>query len=142
MNPENQLELHIPSIPGYEKLAMDFAASVAKMVGFGDERIEDLKTAVSEACINAIEHGHHFDAATKVGIRLTIEGSKLEVVVQDQGEGLTQENTLPHIEDKMEGKTSTRGWGTFLIKSLMDEVEFESRPEGGNVVKMVIHLDK
>ena len=44
-------ELHIPNIFGSEKIAMEQVASLAKEIGFNDSRIEDLKTAVSEACI-------------------------------------------------------------------------------------------
>jgi anti-sigma regulatory factor (Ser/Thr protein kinase) len=42
----------------------------------------------------------------------------------------------------MEGKEMARGWGIFLIRGLMDEVRFESSPEGGGVVRMIIHLDR
>jgi anti-sigma regulatory factor (Ser/Thr protein kinase) len=48
----------------------------------------------------------------------------------------------PDIDEKIEGKDETRGWGMFLIKSLMNEVEVESKPEGGNEVRMVILLEK
>jgi len=50
-------------VPSVEKVAMDFAASVAKMRQFPEARIEDLKTAIAEACINAIEHGNKMDAS-------------------------------------------------------------------------------
>jgi serine/threonine-protein kinase RsbW len=138
---EKNLQLHIPSVPGFEKVAMDFAASVAKMMQFPAARIEDLKTAVAEACINAIEHGNRLDASTKVGISLTVEDAKLQVAVQDEGPGIAHVDT-PSIDQKMAGEQKTRGWGIFLIKSLMDEVAFETSPEGGNVVKMIIHLQK
>jgi hypothetical protein len=58
MRSEQTLELRIPSVLGFEKLAMDFAADVAKMMNVPEERVEDLKTAVAEACVNAIEHGN------------------------------------------------------------------------------------
>ena len=141
MEGEKKLELHIPSILGFEKVAMKFVHSVAKMMGFPEERIEDLKTAVSEACVNAIEHGNKLDAGLKVGVILTIDESKLQVAVQDEGEGIGQVD-IPRIEDKIEGQNNPRGWGIFLIKSLMDEVQFESTPEGGNLVRMIIHLQR
>ena len=46
---------------GYEKVAMSTARPVAKLMGFPEDRIEDLKTAVAEACINAIEHGNRLN---------------------------------------------------------------------------------
>lgn len=141
MDPGKKIELHIPSILGFEKIAMDAVASVAAKMGFTDERIEDLKTAVSEACLNAIEHGNKMDAGIKVGISLTGDESKLMVVVSDEGSGTIKIRT-PNIEEKIEGRDRSKGWGIFLIKSLMDEVEFEAKPDGGNAVKMVIHLQK
>jgi len=141
MTPDNKIELHIPSIMGFEKVAMECAATTAKNMGFTEDRIEDLKTAVAEACLNAIEHGNRMDTNTKVGITLTIEESKLQVSVKDEGKGL-REIAAPDIENKMEGKEKTRGWGIFLIKNLVNEVTFEPDPEGGNIVRMIIYLDK
>jgi serine/threonine-protein kinase RsbW len=138
---DNKVELHIPSVMGYEKIAMECAASMAKKMGFTENRIEDLKTAVAEACLNAIEHGNKMDTSTKVGITLTVEESKLQVLVKDQGKGLDKV-TVPNIENKIEGKDQPRGWGIFLIKRLMNEVTFESSPEGGNITKMIIYLEK
>jgi len=75
-----------------------------------------------------------------VGIRLTAAPDRLQIAVQDGGPGPGEVPT-PDIESRMAGKTDTRGWGIFLISNLMDEVSFESN-EQGNVVKMIIYLDK
>jgi serine/threonine-protein kinase RsbW len=139
---QKKFELHIPSTAGSEKLAMDFAADIARRMNFPPERVEDLKTAVAEACMNAIEHGNQADAATRVGIRLTAGPDRLQVAVQDRSRrrGIRRP-AAPDIESRVAGKTATRGWGIFLIENLMDEVSFESNAEG-NVVKMIIYLDK
>jgi len=141
MTADKNIELHIPSVMGYEKVAMECAASVAQKMGFTEDRIEDLKTAVAEACLNAIEHGNKMDTNTKVGITLTVEESRLQVSVKDQGKGIDQVPS-PSIENKIQGKDQPRGWGIFLIKRLVNEVTFEPSPEGGNVTKMVIYLEK
>ena len=141
MEAEKKLELHIPNAFGYEKVAMDFAATEAIKVGLSGERVEDLKTAVSEACLNAIEHGNKMDATMKVGIVLNVEELNLQVTVHDVGDEIGPVET-PKIEDKVEGKSNPRGWGIFLIKNLVDEVKFETAPEGGNLVRMIVHLEK
>jgi serine/threonine-protein kinase RsbW len=141
MTSDNKIELHIPSVMGFEKIAMECAASTAKKMGFTEDRIEDLKTAVAEACLNAIEHGNKMDTSTKVGITLTIEDSRLQVSVRDEGKGIGRIPT-PSIESKVEGEDKPRGWGIFLIKSLVNEVTFEASPEGGNITKMIIYLEK
>lgn len=89
MAADNKIELHIPSVMGYEKIAMETAASMAKRMGFTEDRIEDLKTAVAEARMNAIEHGNKMDTSTKVGITLTMEESKLQVAGEEVGSGLS-----------------------------------------------------
>ena len=52
------IELKIPSQPGFEKVAMHTAGDCARIMGMSEERVQDVMTAVSEACINAMEHGN------------------------------------------------------------------------------------
>ncbi len=138
---ENVHELHIPNVLGSEKMVMERVASVAKEIGFTDNRIEDLKTAVAEACLNAIEHGNKWNKTTKVGIYLSIDKTKLKVSVEDTGKGIRGKINEPNIDNKVEGKEDPRGWGIFLIKRLIDEIKFESKSDG-NVTTMIIHLEK
>lgn len=141
MGVSTKLELRIPSILGFEKLAMDFAASAAQMVKLPEPRVENLKTAVSEACLNAIEHGNKLNRSVRVGIEITLDDFALEVAVHDE-EG-TQIPTIPvpDIDEKIAGRETARGWGLFLIKQLADEVQFESSPHGGNIVRIIFRLD-
>ncbi len=142
MGNESKITVVIPSHLGSEKKAMEKAAEVARQMGFSEDRIEDLKTAVAAACVNAIEHGNKFESSTFIGVTLTPGPSTLEVTVRDEGEGV-QDVPSPSIDAKLEDpEKSNRGWGMFLIKSLMDEVQFQSDDKGGNTVRMVIHLEK
>jgi serine/threonine-protein kinase RsbW len=138
------VEMRIPSELGWERAAVDVAASVAKHMGFPPQRIEDIKTAVAEATINAIEHGNASDKASKVVIILLPEQEKLEINIHDRAatpfDATRALATLPSLEEKLSGNASARGWGMFLIQSLVDEVEF-SYTGTGNVVRMVIHLE-
>lgn len=136
------IELRLPSKLGYEKIAMTTAASVAKMMGFSEDRIEDLKTAVAEACINSIEHGNRFDESLSVAVILSISDDALEVKVRDQGKGVHDEIHKPDIDRKMEGAESPRGMGMFLIQSLVDEAEWTSSEQNGSCARLVIHLHK
>ena len=142
--PEKQkiIEVHIPSIMGYEKVAMESAAAAAKIMGFHQSRIEDLKTAISEACSNAMEHGNRFKKDTTVWVTLKMDKKNLEVNVKDEGKGLNKKIEIPEIEKQINGIQDSRGWGMFLIKSLVDEVEMKKIPEGGNVTRMVIRVDR
>src|SRR5512136_3119932 len=108
------VEVHIPSELGYEKVAMEAAAAAAKRMGFSPDRIQDLKTAVSEACINAIEHGNQADASTKVIVVLTVEPERLQVNVADEGR-----QPFPAKIPEPGRPEDHRGWGMFLIRHLM-----------------------
>jgi serine/threonine-protein kinase RsbW len=134
------IELRLPSRLGYEKVAMSTAASVAKLMGFADERVEDLKTAVAEACINAMEHGNRLNEALIVGVILSLDADSLEVKVTDTGEGPKGVITPPDIDKKMHGEQAARGMGIFLIQALVDEAEWVSSPPSGSYTRMVIHL--
>jgi serine/threonine-protein kinase RsbW len=141
---ERVVELRLPSRLGYEKIAMDAASSVAKRMGFEQDRIEALRTALSEAITNAIEHGNAQDASMKVMVMLTVRPDGLVISVADQGrKQLDHQKTThkPSIEDTFT-KDDKGGWGIWLIRELMDEVEFSTAPTGGNQVRMVIHLER
>lgn len=136
----NSIELRLPSRLGYEKVAMNTAASVAKLMGFADERVEDLKTAVAEACINAMEHGNRLDESLSVGVVMSMDAHSLEVKVTDTGNGPQHKTAAPDIDRKMHGEEDARGMGMFLIQSLVDEAEWVSSPPRGSYARMVIHL--
>jgi serine/threonine-protein kinase RsbW len=137
------VELRVPSRMGYEKVAMGTAASVAKLMGFPDDRIEDLKTAIAEACINAIEHGNHLNENLCVGVTLSTHDDTLEVKVLDDGNGISRQPSKPDIDRKMHGEEDPRGMGMFLIQALVDEAEWVNDGKGkGSYVRLVIRLDK
>ena len=139
----DQIDEMILNIPSDFKFlgAVDAAIQdLAREFAFSQDAINDVSTALIEACSNAIEHGNKMDARMKVGIVLKPEDMKLQVTVHDEGNGIGKVKT-PRIEDKIEGKDKPRGWGIFLIKNLVDEVKFESTPEGGNLVRMTVCAD-
>ncbi len=137
------VEVRLPTLMGYEKVAMSTAASVAKLMGFPEDRIEDLKTAVAEACINAIEHGNRLNEKLSVGVVLRADTDALEVKVIDDGMGISKQPAKPDIDRKMHGEEDPRGMGIFLIQALVDEAEWVSGSDGKNsYVRLVIKLDK
>jgi serine/threonine-protein kinase RsbW len=125
---------------------MSTAAAVAKLMGFREDRIEDLKTAVAEACINAIEHGNRMNEKLSVGVVMSVGTDSLEVKVIDDGVGTkAQPGKLhkPDIDRKMHGEENPRGMGMFLIQALMDEAEWVAGTDGNSsYVRLVIRLDK
>jgi serine/threonine-protein kinase RsbW len=137
------VEVRLPSRLGFEKVAMSTASAVAKLMGFREDRIEDLKTAVAEACINAIEHGNRLNEKLSVGVVLSAGEDSLEVKVMDDGKGMMRRPVKPDIDRKMHGQEDPRGMGMFLIQALVDEAEWVAGSDGrSSYVRLVIRLDK
>jgi serine/threonine-protein kinase RsbW len=138
-----RVEVRLPSRMGFEKVAMSTAAAVAKLMGFREDRVEDLKTAVAEACINAIEHGNRLNEKLSVGVVMSVDADTLEVKVIDDGKGMSKQPARPDIDRKMLGEEDPRGMGMFLIQALVDEAEWVAGSEGkSSYVRLVIRLDK
>ena len=138
----SSVEVRLPSELGFEKVAMSTAAGMAELMGFSKERIEDLKTAVAEACINAIEHGNQFSDAVRVGVVLSSREDELEVKVIDDGRGVSSKPPSPNMDRKIIGEEDPRGMGMFLIEALVDKAEWHKGPPGKSFVRLVIRLDK
>ena len=120
------VELLIPSAFGYEKMAMQLAGAVAEHMGFEPQRIDDVKTAVSEACLNAMEHGNRLDANSRVLVRLRVNTDRLLVDIYDEGRGGPPPDQIPEpdINRKVAGQEETRRMGIYVIRHLVDEACF------------------
>ena len=134
------VEVSLPSRLGYERIAMDCSASFARMAGFAPQRIEDLKTAVAEACLNAIEHGNKNHPDTRVLVTMNFKDDRFSVSVKDGGNGISRLPRDSTVMRRIENLEPPKGLGIYLIKQLMDEVEFNNLSKDGHSVKMVIKL--
>lgn len=139
------VELKIPSELGYEKIAREAVATVARRLDFGDAKIEDIKTAISEACTNAIRYGSGSDSRMKIVVVLTADDEKLDILIKDPGvSGLPPPDLedIPDIHGMVEETDRLGGMGLFLIRSFVDEagfVELDDDDDEGNQFRMVIY---
>jgi len=134
-------ELSVPSEPGNERRAMEVVADVIKDVGLEGQRLERLKTAVAEATLNAMEHGNHYRAELPVLIEVSASDTQLSVKITDEGSGPSAfHSETPDIEAKLEGMQTPRGWGLFLIKNMVDDMEVTG-DEHHHTVELMLHLD-
>jgi serine/threonine-protein kinase RsbW len=133
------IELSFPSELGYEAFARDTVAAFARHTGFDQARIDDLKTALGEACINAIEHGNMLRPDLFVRIRCRAGDARLLVEVCDAGlQQFTAQEIEPlSIEQKIAGFGSLRGMGLMLIMQLADETSCETDAHGGNCFRLI-----
>ncbi len=129
------IELSVPSRPEYVAVVRLVVASLATgKRNLAADRIDDLKLAVSEACTNAIE------ANRKAGLDAPVVAScweapdRLEVCIADSGAGFEPSalSVHPEVTDP-ERLSFERGLGIPLIRSLVDDLRFESTPQGTKV---------
>ena len=135
---ERVVKLILPSAIGYERIAMSSLASFAVMHDFSPERIEDLKTVIAEAAINAMQHGNKWHPDTKVHIRFNFWDNAIQISVSDEGEGIKELLPQPDINRIVNQLDPPVGFGIYLIRELADEVEFNAAAENGHCLKMVV----
>lgn len=138
---ERTVEVSLPNVTGYERIAMASSASFAKIGGLEKDRIEDLKTAVSEACLNAMEHGNEGRPEARVVINMHLGDKDFRVSVKDEGDGIENIPQNIDIKRKVENLEPPDGIGLFLIQQLVDQVEFNEMSDGSHVVKMVLKME-
>jgi serine/threonine-protein kinase RsbW len=130
----DEYEMVIPMGDDTELIAAHTAEQIARRINFRPEAINQIKTAVVEACINAAEHSLSPDR--KIYQRFKVESDKLIVTIASRGVVVSAPagkngEPAPDENSGSEGsKPQKRGWGLQLIRTLMDEVEFESVDDG------------
>jgi len=134
------VELTLPNELGYERIAMACSAALAKMHGCPDDRIEDLKTVVAEAAINAMQHGNQWRPESRVIVKIEVAENTIQVSVTDEGSGLREEVADPDIERLIEKNVPAVGFGLFLMRNLADRIEFDRMSRGGHRVQMYIRM--
>ncbi len=133
-------EFTVPSQPGNERQAMEKVTTIIQELNLPKARLERLQTAVSEATMNAMEHGNHYQPDLKVMIGVFTSDEKLVVLITDHGGGQKiPESEQPDLEAKLEGLQSPRGWGLFLIKNMVDEMHVIT-DEHHHTLELVVNL--
>ena len=134
-------EFDVRSERGNERSAAERVAKAAGELGLTEERLERLKTAVAEATMNAMEHGNEYDAELPVSIRALASNTAISVHVTDQGGGdPAAEMDAPDLAAKLAGTETPRGWGLFLIKNLVDEINVTG-DQSHHTVELILHLE-
>ena len=142
----NEFEMVIPMGAETELIAASTVEQIARRNDFRPEAINQIKTALIEACINAMEHSLSPDR--KIYQRIRMESDRLVVTVSSRGVVPPVANSSYAANGDGSGEdreaseaTGRRGWGLTLIRSLMDEVEFE-RVDDGTRLRMTKYLRK
>ena len=109
-------------------LARNAVASFARICGFSAEEVDDIRLATGEAIANAVEHGRG-PRISAFSVRCSFAEDELTIEVRDNGDGF-EDDATPEIDP---GNGDSRGFGIFLMRRLMDRVNFE---KSGTLVRL------
>jgi len=137
-------ELIVPSKPGNERIAMEQVTEAVSGLNLPGRRLDQLKTAVAEATMNAMEHGNHYLPDRPVSIKVLASRAALSVRITDHGgTRILPSDTgieVPDIEAKLAELQTPRGWGLFLIKHMVDEMNISNDPSH-HTVELIMYLE-
>lgn len=122
--------------PDVEIAASNTATALAESMAMSADKIDEVRLAVVEACINAKEHSRSTDRNVKLTCEvLGDEGPEtLRITVHDNGVGFNPDTVeKPQIATKLRA-VDKRGWGLEIMRGLMDDVEIHSGTDGTTVV--------
>ncbi len=132
--------LRVKSVSGNLYTICDFVTDFADKVGFSPKDIGKIKIAVYEACLNVIEHAYRSNPDNWIDVWVELQGEKFVVVIQDYGRSF--EGIRPKEYDVMSAMDhrQTGGFGLYIIRRSMDEIDYRADPEKGNRLTMVKYL--
>lgn len=119
----------------------DLVRAVAREAGASDACTADMVQAVDEATTNAIIHGHagkdgwvEVDAAT--------EGDKFVVRIADDAPPFDPTTVPPPDLSIHPGERRPGGMGVLLARICVDEMTYQPRPGGGNILTLVRRFER
>jgi serine/threonine-protein kinase RsbW len=132
MAKDSNVDLSIPMLPDMELTAITVAESIGVFIGLDTNKIDEVKMALIEACINAFEHSKSVERRINLNFQITDKG--MTISINDGGDGFDFDEAMERIAEKR-NTGQKRGWGLTLMSELMDEVEVDTG-ESGTLVTM------
>jgi len=123
----------------YESLAAigEFITTAAEQAGFDECTAYQIQLAIDEACANIIEHAYGEEGSGVIQCSYRIRDDALVVMLRDTGEPFDPETVPePNLSANLEERTGG-GLGLYLIRRIMDEVNFDFESERGNVLTLI-----
>ena len=132
------IRIELPSSFEWLDLVQILSDRLTVLAGLDEDAIHWVSVAVRESVINAIKHGNREDRRKHVTVEFMLtpreRAEQFTVRVLDEGEGFDPGDVGDPLAPENVLKSSGRG--IFFMRSFMDEVSIERRPEGGMAVRM------
>jgi serine/threonine-protein kinase RsbW len=120
----------------------DFVSDAARQFGFGEEDVANIVLAVDEACTNIIKHAYQYAPDKKIFIAIHRKNGTFEVTIKDNGKNFDPDALkAPDLKRNL-SHHRRGGLGVYLMKKLMDRVEYNFEAGQSNEVSLVKYLSK
>jgi len=126
------IELKLPSQMTYLGIPDAVLMELGTDLDCPKKTMEELGTAVIEACTNAMEHGNQLDESRHVEVRIELNGDRIVVSVMDEGRGFDYASWRPP-EDLLR----ERGRGILIMREFTDALEYDRSPDGRFLVRLI-----
>ena len=139
-NPSKKISRTFPSRTEQLLEVRQFVSEAAREFGFDDEEVANIALAVDEACTNIIKHAYQYARDKEIQITVNRAHDVFEVRITDEGRPFDPAHLrTPNLQDHL---THYRkgGLGVYLMRRLMDAVEYNIKPGSRNEVRMVKNL--
>ncbi len=115
----------------------EFVDTAARKFGFSEEDIANIILAVDEACTNIIKHAYHYAVDREIEIFIFPSTRSFEIRIYDNGKAFDPSLIrTPDLKDHL-GHKRRGGLGVYLMKRLMDKVEYNFIPGKRNEVRLI-----
>ncbi|HTO94993.1 MAG TPA: ATP-binding protein [Bacteroidota bacterium] len=118
----------------------DFVSERARAFGFGDEDISKIALAVDEACTNVIKHAYRFDPTKIIRVSCSGRNGEFAIIIKDDGVRFDPTHVQPPDMKEYLSHYRRGGLGMYLMKSLMDRVEYTIAEGKANEVRLIKNL--
>jgi anti-sigma regulatory factor (Ser/Thr protein kinase) len=118
-----------PAVPEAVATARNTLAEFARRAGAGEERLQAIRLAASEAVTNAVLHAYLLSERGEVHVSASYVEGELWVLISDAGHGMRRRDDSPGL-----------GLGLALVAQLADEFQILSRGSGGTELRMRFDL--
>ena len=144
-----KLLIETPGHVSYLAYIRRLIGDLARKVGFPEDDVAKIEMAVDEACSNVVAHAYapkkewrwkHRDPEIRLDVRA--EDARLVIEIHDHGQRFDFSAYRP---DEIEGRIKEmkpHGYGIFIMRKFMDEVQYSSNDKTGNTLRLVKYLKK
>ncbi len=114
----------------------EFIAQAAQEAQLDSQGVYAMQLAVDEACCNIIDHAYGGEDRGVIDCQVDVRNDGLLVTLIDRGRSFDPHNVPSPPIGKPLKQVKPRGVGLYLIKKMVDKLEYRSSSDQGNMMRL------